>query len=184
MKKFIIIILAIVGFALPSYPQFASDRFSDMRESNGWLDKGYRGFVELGGGGAEGGGSFFINTTHGYQFSEWFFAGAGIGYLYTETEYYHNNHYDSYTCDLFEYYADFRLTIPTHSRFYPFADFKLGGVAGGVAGDGIDIYINAELGARFALNHTLGLSLGVYCNYVGYDCADSPILGVALGFDF
>ncbi len=170
MKKLLIIIIAIIGFTAPSYSQFASDRYSDVRDE-GWLKKGYRGFVELGGGGCAefADGSFFINTTHGYQFSEWIFAGAGLGYL--------GGCYD----DLFEFYGDMRVTVPTNSRFYPFADFKLGGAT---HGDTRSVYINGELGVRFALNETFGLSLGVYCNYVDDSFAHAPILGGAVGFDF
>lgn len=174
MKKVIIMIIAIIGFATPSYSQFASDRYRDVRESDGWLQKGYRGFVELGGGGDvnEGYGSFFINTTHGYQFSEWFFAGIGLGYLYADHFHYEPN--------LFEYYGDIHLTIPTTSRFYPFADFKIGGASN----EGTDLFIHGGIGVRVALNETLGLSLGLNCYYVDSYSASAPFLGAALGFDF
>ncbi|MDE5869744.1 MAG: porin family protein [Muribaculaceae bacterium] len=181
MKK-LFMMLVLICFSVQAYPQFASDRYSDTYEGDGWLQKGYRGFVEIGVGGdiADGYPSFFISTTHGYQFSEWIFAGAGLGYLYTQ-----ENEYDwSEPCsqNSMALYADARLTIPTRSRFYPYADLKLGGSFFGNSGTGI--YFNAQLGARYAINENWGISLGWYTNVVPDDNANAPIMGVALGFDF
>lgn len=181
MKK-LLVILSLVCFSIPAYSQYASEMYKDTHEYDGWLHKGYRGFVELGGGADvdERYGSFFINTTHGYQFSEWIFAGGGLGYLYSQYDDY-DWPYDRCSANQMMLYADVRVTIPTRSRFYPYIDLK-GGVTFfewyGPAG-----YFNGELGVRYALNEDLGLSLGVYANAAGY-YTQGAILGVALGFDF
>lgn len=182
MKK-LLVILSLVCFSIPAYSQYASEMYKDTHEYDGWLHKGYRGFIEMGGGGEtnSGDGSFFINTTHGYQFSEWIFAGAGLGYLYSQNKLYYYG-WESCSVNQMTLYADVRITIPTKSRFYPYIDLKGGGTF--FEKDGAGGYFNAELGARYALNEDLGLSLGLYTNVINHEYTEGPILGVALGFDF
>lgn len=174
MKKlFLIIALAFV--TTPAFAQFASDTFSD-KPADGWLKKGYKGFVDLGFGGDtnESKFSFYATTTHGYQFSEWFYAGVGAGYLMTTEKYNYYNKGSMLT------YLDFRFTIPTSGRIYPYLDLK----GGGAFFDINSGYFSGSLGARYALTEKLGLSLGVYVNVVHLDLSVGPVMGGAVSFDF
>lgn len=153
-----------------------------------WIRKGYRGFVETGAGGdvKDSKGSFFVSTTHGRQFSRCFFWGGGFGFVHTTTKQYYRvpdnptKFYYSDPHNTYFFYMDMRFTVPTRCRFYPYADFKIG--LGGVVES--LYYINWQIGARYALNRTLGLTAGLYCTNLQRFAAAAPIIGVAVGFDF
>ena len=179
MKKYILIIVAVLGLAMPAHSQFASELYSNTHEYDGWLHKGYRGFVDIGGGRGSDVGTFSLTTTHGYQFSQWFFVGAGLGYEYTNTwvEYKGSTYVGWDDDNWFLLYLDLRLTIPTQSRFYPYANLKLGAELGSESTP----YLRFGIGARYALNENLGLALGPFIS-VGYK--DKASAGVTLTFDF
>ncbi len=159
---------------------------SDMNKP-GWIKKGYRGFLEIAGGAdiKKSMGSMTVNTTHGRQFSSWFFMGGGIGYTYSTTKAYYRvpddpkKYYYTDPHHLFYTYMDMRLTIPTRSRIYPFLDFKIGPAFGQSPG-----YINGQAGARYALNKNLGVSLSMYYTNIHISIAPAAIMGVTTAFDF
>lgn len=165
----------MVAIVLGAKGQVASDLYSNSRYHDGWLQTGYKGNVEFFVGGNEWDPSFSITTSHGYQFSEWFFLGGGLGYFNLKDYY----DYDDENLNAVPIFGDFRLTIPNSSRFYPVADVKLGASIAEYM-DGC-MYYEASLGARYAINEKLGLSLFFSVRSVGYT---SPSLGGGIGFDF
>ncbi|MBO4964772.1 MAG: hypothetical protein J6C81_00730 [Muribaculaceae bacterium] len=183
MKKFIIL-LAVMTISLSASAQLATDSFSEDRErEDGWLQQGYRGFLEIGMpcpvqcGRGEG---VSIKTTHGYQFSEWFFAGLGIGY----TNFVHIEDYWDYDCypkrDSFNAFGDFKLTIPTESRFYPYLEARFG-IAVPAVYDGV-FFFEVPVGCRVALNDKLGINAGVSFQLYGWG---NPLaVGPFVSFDF
>lgn len=187
MKKIffisIILLMASAAYGQDNVPKNTANSVG----KSGWIKKGYRGFLEVGGGGdvKDSKGSFSINTTHGRQFSRCFFMGGGIGYTRTTTKAYYKvpddpkKYYYTDPHDIFYTYMDMRFTVPTRSRYYPFADFKFG-----LGGETSVYYVNCQAGVRYGLNRILGLSLSVYCTILEKDAAAGPIMGVTAGFDF
>lgn len=176
MKK-LIILLTVAMASLSASAQLATDSFSEDRErEEGWLQQGYRGFLEIGMPISlwdTNGVGFSIKTTHGYQFSEWFFAGVGIGYT-------HLNRSCWSSRNSFNAFGDFKLTIPTDSRFYPYLEARFG-VAAPAQEDGI-FFFEVPVGCRIALNDKLGLNVGGSFQLYGW--GDPLAVGPFVSFDF
>lgn len=181
MRKYILLTLITycsLAFAADKMPASYSD---------GYLKRGYRGFVE-GGAGAnvkDGQQSFFVSTTHGRQFSRWYYMGGGISFTRTNTKQYYrepNNpekHYYNDPHNLFHAFMDMRLTVPNRSRFYPYADLKLG--LGGLESIW---YLHSQIGARYSVYRNLGISAGVYYTKLNSWAASGPLMGAVVSFDF
>lgn len=127
------------------------------------LQKGYRGLVDVGYchyTSQLAPSTFEITTSHGYQFNPYIFLGAGIGFDFTGK------------CEWGEVAGrpynkrDSKVDIPvffnaranfTKTKFSPFADVRIGTY---VNNDG-NIYANASIGCRYAINDIIGLSFAV-----------------------
>jgi hypothetical protein len=112
--------------------------------------RGYKGFVDVGSTSAvENENRVEFSTSHGYQFNNHIFLGAGIAY---------HNYYDYKYCAI-PIYINFRANF-IKKKVTPFVDVKSGYSFGDLKGD----YVYVGMGARFglskkrALNLTLGYS--------------------------
>lgn len=124
--------------------------------------KGYKGYVDAGysiGIGDYNIGRVEINTSHGYQFSPYFFLGAGAGLHFMSA-------YKTSEMDIPLDVRDSKVDIPifanirshfSKGKIAPFIDLKGGTYV--TNGDGL--YINASVGIRYALNDKQGLSLSL-----------------------
>ena len=110
-------------------------------------EAGYKGFAELGYTikvGDYGSGRLAFSTTHGYQFNEYLFVGAGAGVSYfTESE----------DCGI-PIFADVRVNFLNNS-ISPFSDVKIGYAVSSVEG----FYFNPSVGCRFGFVNNLALSV-------------------------
>lgn len=138
VKKLLIALCLMIGTVLPSAAV-----------------SGYRGFANIEVGPSIIYGDEYFNigfsTTHGYQFSDHFFLGAGVGFQYTAG-------YDIYEPLHIPVYAQFRYDYSLVSR----CSFYAG------AGVGYDLahsyYIAPEVGLRFAKNGPVSFNLGIKFN--------------------
>lgn len=127
------------------------------------IQKGYHGFVDAG-------YCYYISqldpstieitTSHGYQFNHYIFLGAGVGFDFTGESKWGdvgNRPYNK---------RDSKVDIPvffnaraniTKTRIVPFVDGKIGAYVNNEGG----IFVNASLGARYAIADNMGLSLSV-----------------------
>lgn len=170
-----------------------------------YLTNGYKGYVDAGysiGIGDYEFGRVEINTSHGYQFSPYFFLGAGFGLHFMPS-------YETSGMAIPLDVRDSKVDIPVFAnvrshfgkgKIVPFVDIK-GGMY--VTNDG-GMYVNASVGVRYALNDKQGLSLSVgYANeklefevfdsFIGYGNMDytrykqlynTEAIAIKLGFDF
>lgn len=137
------------------------------------LHKGYKGFLELGGGigvGDNEGDSFFNATTsHGYQASPYFFIGAGVGFTYMCGTAY------------LPVFADVRIHL-LKGNISPFFGAKVGY---SIIEDGA--YMSPSFGARFGILESFALNLTF--NYLfqtdgpRFDWLNHGV-GLKLGFEF
>ncbi len=148
--------------------------------SSAWRKKGYRGYVNLGGGYnlSEETGLCSVSTTHGYQFNPYIFLGAGVNYQYTElfqfglTGYGYGN--KVYDCHCIQAYADFKAYM-SKADFAPFADVKLGSSTD--MGYDTSVFFGAGLG--FGIK---GFELAFNYNYLG--SIECHTIGLSVGWAF
>lgn len=163
VKKLLIALCLMIGTVLPSAAV-----------------SGYRGFANI-----EGGPSIILyetyfnigfSTTHGYQFSDHFFLGAGVGFQYSACD-------DIYEPLHIPVYVQFRYDYSLMSRYSFYAG----------AGVGYDIshsyYVAPEFGLRFAKNGPVSLNLGVKLNikeeyYCGWGCYVGSAPSLTFGIEF
>ena len=110
-------------------------------------EKGYKGFVEAGytfGVGDYGEGRPTFQTTHGYQFNPYIFAGIGAGFNYFT---------DSKAIGV-PIYADGRVTF-IDNKITPFFDVKVGYSVVDVEG----FFFSPSMGCRFGFNNDTALLL-------------------------
>lgn len=142
------------------------------------INKGYRGFVDVGFGIPTGDGSFTItgSTSHGYQIIDnYLFVGAGLGYMYME---------DS----ALPIFADLRSDCLNFGRCSLFVDARIGYSVAWTTG----LFLDPQIGCRFALNDKLGLnfSVGVQTlrhgdyNYYEDLSSSNVCFNIRLGIDF
>lgn len=184
--KSIVITFAMM-VSVSSYAQFTTGGVnSGSIDTESTLNKGYKGFVDLGYGIGVGDydeGRIEFSTTHGYQFSPYFFAGIGVG-----VNYFHEG--DAVNIPIF---ADFRGTLPIqNTKVTPFLDMRLGYSVNDVEG----FYFTPSVGVRLAVSKKCGLNIGLgyelqkakveYYSYY-YDFEDTVTAGAItfkLGIDF
>ena len=95
-----------------------------------------------------------INTTHGYQFNQHMFAGAGAGIIMS---------YDNTSTVGVPIYADFRYTM-LKSKVTPFLEGKIGYAAADIGG----FYASPAIGVDIAFTEKFGLYVGLaYEHYDG-----------------
>ena len=146
--------------------------------------KGYRGWVETGGAvglGTFGDGVFTFSTSHGYQFSPYFFLGAGIGVDY---------HFGWETVFM-PIFANARAYF-IDGKISPFLDAKIGYSPL----DGTGFYFSPSVGVSFgtsrkcAVNLSIGYNLqrtevyyyGYYYSFYAYESMHG--LSFKLGVEF
>lgn len=165
------------------------ERYSrDYRQNSRNTLRGYKGFVDLGFIGDlsdNDANKMEISTSHGYQFNNYFFLGAGLAAsIYTDL--------DLVAVPLF---IDFRANF-INKKVTPFADIKTGYSVGDIKG----AYVTTSLGVRFSLKGKKAINLKLEYNYQQYDYDDSYYsygsywsssysydyagLGVKVGFEF
>lgn len=148
------------------------------------LDKGYRGFADLGitfGVGSHANSRLELMTTHGYQIIPQLFIGAGVG-----------AHYYVDASDIaVPLFADIRYDI-LNTPITPFTDVKAGYSVAGITG----FYFSPTLGCSFKTSDKLRLNLGVsysmqnapyfyYWNgFYWSDRANCHGLSIKVGIDF
>lgn len=143
LKKQLIVILLLIGIALPSAAV-----------------SGYRGFASIEGGPCFSDGitygSIGASTTHGYQCSNHFFVGGGIGVFY------------SLSVEEDGYSLDFPLHIPIYAQIrydYSLLSPHSFYAAFGVGYDiGNSYYAAPEFGVRFGKNSPISFNLGLKFN--------------------
>ena len=165
----------------------------------------YRGNVEAGysvGIGDYDFGRFEINTTHGYQFTPYFFLGAGTGIHFMSS-------YETGGMDIALDVRESKVDIPVfanircnvlNKKFSPFVDVKGGTFVTNNGG----LYLVAAVGCRYAINDKYAISLSAgyakeklefetFDDFVGSQSMDyttSPrkldteAITVKLGFEF
>ena len=94
-----------------------------------------------------------INTTHGYQFNQHIFAGAGAGIIMS---------YDNTSTVGVPIYADFRYTM-LKSKVTPFFEGKIGYAAADIGG----FYASPAIGVDIAFTEKFGLYVGLAYEHYG-----------------
>lgn len=188
--KQISIAFALIMVSMPASAQFTTGGKASSSTDNGEyaLSAGYKGFVDLGYGigvGDYSAGRVEFQTTHGYQFNPYFFAGVGAGYSY----------YTDGSVSSIPIFADFKAGFPIN-RITPFFDFKIGYSVLDVDG----FYLSPSVGARFATGARTGVSLALgyemqkyemsyyyysyYYSVSGTERVNAGAITIKLGFDF
>lgn len=133
-------------------------------------EKCYRGFVDLGytiGIGDYEMGRFEVNTSHGYQFSPYFFLGAGVGFHFMPK---YETDMDGIALDTREssveipIFANLRVNC-SKAKVSPFLDAK----AGSYLTNGSGLYASASVGCRIATNEKQGVNISVGYTYAKYE---------------
>ncbi len=146
--------------------------------------KGYRGFVDanldltFNQSGAPGKTTAYygVSTSHGYQFNDHYYLGAGVMIEY------HNRLYHNYGFNFPIYLhtrTDWRL-----GRFPLYGDVRVGGVIFGE----YRFYLSPTVGYRLNLGGKSNLNFGIGMTFRGYGWSDQktlhPQLAVRAGIDF
>lgn len=150
-------------------------------KSNFMPQRGYKGFVEFGGGFGVGdwaGGFLGLTTSHGYQFNPHIFVGAGAGF-----------NYDFGNELIFiPVFADFKYNM-LKSNITPMIGTKIGYSVY----DGQGVFFNPGIGCRFGLSESFALDLtfnyGLQTEKAEYywDYSETVLLhtiGFKLGLEF
>lgn len=147
---------------------------SQAADGYGWFTQSsYRGFVEFDGMMQLGDDTEFsgtATTSHGWQVSKNWFAGAGIGY----------NFFDSESSLPIFVQGRFELPDILSHGITPFADAKTG-VSIGLSGNDSGLFQSQTIGCRFKLGHgSCGISPGV-----GFTCMPNyNFLHLSVALDF
>ena len=191
----------------PSRGRYDDDRYGGGRnryEDDYYDDygvSGYKGIVDLGYNFSLGGtgekGVFEVNTSHGYQVNEYFFAGAGLGlhiFNARDTAMRNPNKYPHYVGSLnssgkivpadsvtyrrgtdssfmvLPIFLDVRAYLPIpNSSVSPFFMLRFGYAFNLSEGfGGMGIYMNPAIGAKFQLAPRLGLNFSLGYAYQSY----------------
>jgi len=162
MKKHLLLfVFMLVGMLLASAQEVRSVRPSARenakKSAKTWnrdFAKGYRGFIDFGRAfvvGPNGGSLISASTSHGYQFSPYYYLGAGVGYGY--------NFYVFALENSIPLFANFRTNL-LNTRISPFIDFKIGYSLGENKG----FYMYPAIGGSFLTSRKFGWNIAV-----GYD---------------
>jgi len=136
---------------------------SVMAQNN--LTTGYRGFVDgmagLVVGDSEASTNFEFSTTHGYQFNNKLFVGAGVGVLFYNRNLVIDQEAKTVTEDEtrklgFPIYGEVRYDF-MDNRFTPFVSGRIGYTVGQLHG----LYYVPAVGIRFAVGEKMGINLAL-----------------------
>lgn len=123
--------------------------------------RGYKGFVDFGyiaDVSDNNAGKIEASTSHGYQFNNYIFLGAGMAVdYYTDA--------DLVSIPIF---ANFRVNF-INKKITPFVDLKTGCAVGDVEG----AYVTLGMGARFSLKGKKAVNIGLEYHYQQYDYSES-----------
>ena len=122
---------------------------------NIYRPKGYRWFLDLGGGVGDG-GFLELTSTHGYQFNPYLFVGGGAGAL-TDT-----------WAVLFPFYANVHSNL-LNNRISPFLDMRMGGALIVDEGAYGDFYFSFSAGVNYQWKPKLGINASL--GYCQLECA-------------
>lgn len=95
-----------------------------------------------------------VSTSHGYQFNNWFYAGAGMDFEYCTNE----NKF------ILAPFIDGRADL-TFGKITPFGDIRVGYSVN----DGGGIYFSPSIGYRFNWGNKIGLNFGLGLTLKGYN---------------
>lgn len=152
------------------------------------FDRGYRGFAHVGytvGFGKNPYGRVSIETSHGFQFNNWFFLGGGIGFnifhglLNTQS----GSHFFSIPA-----YATVRFDIPTKGIVNPYFEIRDGIAAVPISTSPLAAYLQVGLGMRIAGHGSVGYNIGasyelLHCSeLINTTIYQYPFSGVAIRF--
>ncbi len=180
MKKILLFTLCTI-LVLPAFGQMAggaSKRYKGFDNSTQEYARGYKGFVEVG----YTYGSYrsdyewndqdtyktvAVQTTHGYQFNSYFFAGAGIGL---------GADFDDIIVPLF---AEARCNIlnPNRYKYTPFIGTRIGYEI-----INSSFLANPFIGYRFPVYKQMAINLSIGYQYLEY-CSNNAFT-IHLGVDF
>lgn len=123
--------------------------------------KGYKGFIDFGylGDVSDNNASKIqLSTSHGYQFNNHFFLGAGLA-----LDYYTDGELASIPV-----FVDFRANF-INKKVTPFAEVKTGYSMGDIQG----VYFSTGIGVRFSLKGKKAVNVSLQYDYLQYnDCYD------------
>ena len=114
--------------------------------------------------------AFYLSTTHGYQFNNYFFLGGGVALgCYTDMREF-----------MVPVYAAFRVNI-LNKKVSPYVD----GRAGVSFGNSVGVYCPIALGLRIAMDRKTALLIAAEYNAGFYDAfLFSQGLGIRIGYEF
>ena len=114
--------------------------------------------------------AFYLSTTHGYQFNNYFFLGGGVALgCYTDRHEF-----------MMPVYAAFRVNI-LNKKVSPYVD----GRAGLSFGNSVGAYSSIALGLRIAMERKTGLLIAAEYDVGEYDILlFSKGLGLRIGYEF
>ena len=176
MKKIILVLVLVCTLGFAEAQSF---------KKNAVLQRGYRGFVEnVESVNMDGDLTIYslgLTTSHGYQFSPYFFLGAGLG-----VQYYYFDLDDVFT-NFMGISNDFTcMPLFVHARgtfmrnwVTPYADLKIG--TSFTHGESL-FYANPSVGARFGFSPKFGLNVGLGYSYLGK--VEMNSISVHIGIDF
>lgn len=176
-RNTLFVLCALVG--LNAFAQMAGSASSSYKIRNdnpvtGAYNKGYKGFVDITPSLFPYDGIIFgigAHTTHGYQFSPYFFAGAGIGINYNE---------DIYVPIFGE--LRFNLQNPNTHKNTPFIGMRIG-----IEAVCTGLYIDPFIGYRIPLGNSPTLNIGIGCQLMPLDPWDDelcPFISIHTGIEF
>lgn len=143
---------------------------------------GYRGFVDFGftkGLGDSGADRFELTTSHGYQFTPYFFTGAGIG-----IHYYMDMWWNGDNVPFIPLFIDLRGNLMQGS-IVPFIGLKGGYslvVDDGLYGGGL--YAAPSVGVKYMLSETLALNLSLGYSYQQDEGDNISGISIKIGAEF
>lgn len=143
---------------------------------------GYRGFVDLGftkGLGDSGADRLELTTSHGYQFTPYFFTGVGLG-----VHYYMDMWWNGESVPFIPLFIDLRVNLMQGS-IVPFIGLKGGYslvVADGLYGSGL--YAAPFVGVKYMLSDTFGLNLSLGYSYQQDEGDNINGISIKIGAEF
>lgn len=147
----------------------SNTRYYPARRGNNYNIRGYHGFIDAGwivdcdddhnddDCGGDTYSRYEISTTHGYQFNNIIFLGAGLAM----------NYYPDIDLTGVPVYMNFKVNF-AKSKITPYFDLKYGYSLGDIDGD----YISLGFGMRFGITSHFAINLRTEYNYIDYNYDD------------
>lgn len=171
--------------AILAFPARAAEPVSPAAEKRvlPWQTmRGYKAFVDVAYGFAvsddfdELSDKIIVSTSHGYQFSNFFYLGGGMA-----LEYYTQNGWKSAA---FPFFVESRINLLSDKRLLPFISGRAGYTLGCLHG----AYFDIQLGGRLKLKQRRAVyaafTLSIMPNMEGERVDDTNGLGIRVGLEF